>query len=166
MPELVVSTFDVSVLSDVALQLMKAAVQHAYKNQGAKAHDMQGAELCRLAGLPLMTTDDFHALMLEACKALVVVEVIDSSCPSRDDLPYASWQVFKEVRFSDSRVSFEIGNGTFDETLMSSLSLLRSPKRPGNRKGRAAGSRTNEHSSAVDGRRPALLSRDPLSRSY
>jgi hypothetical protein len=152
MPELVIATFDVSVLSDMAAQLMKAAVQHAYRNQQAKVHDMQRCELCSLAGLPLMAMDDFDALMLEACKALVVVEVIDSSCLSRDNLPYASWQVFKEVWFSDSSVSFEIGNGAFEETLMSSLPLLRPLKRFVNQKAVVAGRLTNKHSSAVNGR--------------
>jgi len=154
MPELVVSTFDVSVLSDVALQLMKAAVQHAYKHRRSKVHEMQRAELCSLAGLPLMTTEDFHALMLEACKALVV----DSSSPSRDDLPYASWQVFKEVWFSDSRVSFEIGNGTFDETIMAGLPLLRPPKKLANRKAVIAKRYTKKNSSVVEGPSTALLS--------
>lgn len=158
MPELVVSAFDVSVLSDVALQLMKAAVQHAYRHQREEVHKMQRAELCSLAGLPLMTTEDFYASMLEACKALVVVEVIDSSSPFRDDLPYASWQVFKEVRFSDSCVSFEIGNGTFGEALMASLPLLKPSKRPVNRKVIFAKRYTNKKSSVVDGLSTALLS--------
>jgi hypothetical protein len=157
MPELVVSTFDVSSLSDAALELMKAAVQHAYKNQRVRLHTMKSAEICSLAGLPPMTIDDFHTLLLEACRALVIVEVVDSASPSRDDLPYASWQVFKEVRFCDSDVTFEISNHTLDEMLMASLPLLRPSKRHGKRKVVFAGRRTTKNSLTVDCWRPVIL---------
>lgn len=131
MAELVVSTFDVSALSDAALELMKVAVQHAYKNLQVRRHTIKSAELCSLAGLPPMAIDDFQTLLVEVCQALVIVEVIDSAVPSRDDLPYASWQVFEEVQLCEAQVTFKIGNHNRIEMLMARLPLLRPSKRHG-----------------------------------
>ncbi|BDT58114.1 hypothetical protein MasN3_16080 [Massilia varians] len=123
MTELVVPTFDVAKLSTAALELLRAAVLHARANQCVKLHTMQIDEFCRLAGLPPTTTKRFLTLLKEARKALVIVEVIDTEFPHRDDLPYSSWPVFKESRINGSQIAFEIYNQTLEDSILASLPM-------------------------------------------
>ena len=121
MSQIIVSTFDVPELSIAALNILNAAVRHAYKNQRVKLHTMKIDELCHLAHLPTIATKRFSVLLKEARKALVVVELIDTSLPERDDLPYSSWPVFNKVRVKDSTVSFEVCSHTFEDVVLASL---------------------------------------------
>lgn len=115
MSQLVVSTLDVPELSDAALDLLIAAVRHAYENQEVKLHRINIDEFCRLTDLSATTTERFSALLKEARKALLVVEVIDTLLPERDDLPYSSWPIFNIVGTDGSNFIFEVCNDTFGE---------------------------------------------------
>ena len=90
MPELIVSTFDVTKLSDAARKLMKTAVRRACVHQNVKKHTVGINEFCRKSGLQPTTSEQFRQWLREARKALVVVEVIDTDFPERDDLPASS----------------------------------------------------------------------------
>lgn len=125
MPQLVVSTFDVPELSAAALVILSAAVRHAYENQRFKLHTVEIDEFCHLAGLPSTTPERFLVLLKEARKALVVVELIDTTSPKRDDLPYSSWPVFNEVRIDGSNFIFEICSHTFEDIVLASLPVSR-----------------------------------------
>jgi hypothetical protein len=113
MPELVVSTFDVTKLSHAARKLMKTAVRRAYAHQDVKKHTVRIDEFCRESGLRPTTSEQFRRWMREARKSLAVVEVIDTDLPNRDDLPYSSWPVFLEIRSNATEVTFEIDSQTF-----------------------------------------------------
>lgn len=113
MPELVVSTFDVTELSDSARKLMKTVVRHACAHQDVKRHTVGIDEFCRESGLQPITSAQFRHWMREARKSLVVVEVIDTDVPNRDDLPYSSWPVFRGIWSNATEVAFEIDSQIF-----------------------------------------------------
>jgi hypothetical protein len=121
MPELLVSTFDVSDLSTSAICILSAAVRYAHSNQQIKLHAMRINDFCHLAGMPVITTERFFVLLKEARKALVVVEVIDTSLPQSDGLPYSSWRVFNLARIAGSQFTFEICRYTFAEFVLATL---------------------------------------------
>ena len=113
MAELVVSTFDVEKLSDAARKLMRTAVRRARAHQDVRRHIVGIDEFCRESSLQWTTSEQFREWMREARKSLVVVEVIDTDFPERDNLPSSSWQVFRELRSNATEVIFEIDSQTF-----------------------------------------------------
>jgi hypothetical protein len=121
MPELVISTFDFSQMSIPALRIAKAAVLHASENPQETTHTLNIADFCSGAGLPIIESDDFSRLLKEARKTLAIVEVIDTSSPERDDLPYCSWPVFNRTMIDHSKFTFEICRRSFDERLLATL---------------------------------------------
>lgn len=124
MAEVVISKFEIDGLTAPALDVLRAAVAHAQANPRVRVQKMPIDEFCRLAGLPNMPSDEFSELLREACRALVIVEAVDTDSPDRDDLPYASWPVFSEVGVDGSTVAFAICNHTFDEKLLRLLPTL------------------------------------------
>lgn len=133
MPVLVISTFDVPKLSVPALKILKAAVNYAQRNGQTAPHKLSIDEFCSWACLPLLTVEDFSMLLQEASKTLAVVEVVDTSSPDRNDLPYASWPVFSEVGIDGFCFTFEISSRTFDERLLASLPMLQTSGQQPNR---------------------------------
>jgi hypothetical protein len=121
MSQLLVCAFDVYDLSAAALGILRAAVRYAYENQRTKVHTMRIDDFCRLAGLPVTTTDRFSMLLKEARKGLVVIEVLDTTSLQSDDLPYSSWPVFNEVRIDGSQFTFEVCKYTFAEVVLATL---------------------------------------------
>lgn len=121
MSQILVCTFDVLDLSDAALAILNAAVRHANENQQAKMHTMKIDDFCHLANLSPITTERFLVLLKEVRKALAVVELIDTTSPERDDLPYSSWPVFNEVRIEGSKFTFEVCSHTFAEVVLAGL---------------------------------------------
>lgn len=157
MAEVVIAEFEIDKLTAPALKLLKAAVTYALENRRVKLHTMSINTLCRLAGLPSFTAQEFSILLQQARRALVVVEVMDTASPDRDDLPYASWPVFNEVRIDGSSVAFEICRRTFDEKLVSTLLALEPSGPQRNRIALLIEHRDGKRSSAAHSRKPFLI---------
>lgn len=121
MTKMTIFEFKMDGISSPALEVFKAAVMHAQKNRCIRLHTMSITEFCRLAGLPGKSSSDIRMILKEARRVLAVVEVVDTSLPNRDDLPYSSWPVFSKALIDDSSVLFEICHRTFDERLLSRL---------------------------------------------
>lgn len=127
MSQIIVSRFEVIDLSIDALQILRAAVRHAYENQSVKTHTMRIDIFCHLAGLPSTPTERLLVLLKEVRKALVEIELIDTKLSERDDLPSVSWPVFNEIRIDSSRfIFFEVYSDTLTENI---VAILPAPKR-------------------------------------
>lgn len=124
MAELVIYSFDIDKLTPSALELLKAAVIHAYKQRRTKLQTMPIERLCSLAGLSGTSLEEFTNMLMEASKAVAVVEAVDTDSPQREDLPYASWPVFNKVGISDSYVTFEVEQATLNEKMIAILLRL------------------------------------------
>lgn len=124
MPVITLSKFDVSGLSDRAMEVMRTAVLHAEKNRLIQLHRMRIETFCQMAGLPPMPSANFWLLLREASKVLVIVENIDTNNKCRD-FPAHSWPLFNGVWVDGEEVIFEICNRTFDEGLLAVLTNLR-----------------------------------------
>lgn len=157
MTVLIISKFDVDDLSAPAVEFMKAAVRHAANNRPVKHHSMSIEAFCSLAGLAILTIDEFAMLLKLACKALVLVEAIDTEAPGRDDLPYSSWPIFNEVWIDDGCFTFEVSHRTFDNDLLSTLQQLKAPERRKNRKVLLVGNRKQRGVSTVDYWKPIVV---------
>ena len=123
MPELVVASFDVAGLSNVARKIMTTAVRRAFAHQEVKKHTMRIDEFCREARLRWTTPKQFRSWIREARKALAVIEVIDTDSPDRDDLPYFSWQVFVELLDNGTEIVFEIDSQTCSDFFAAHFSI-------------------------------------------
>lgn len=157
MAVIVVSTFEVSGLSAPALDILKAAVLYAQQNRPAQMHTMNVDAFCYLAGLPPTPVEHFWSLLKEACRALLIVEGIDTSDPHREDLPSSSWPVFDGVWIDGCEVMFEVCKRTFTEGLLSDLPNLRPPVRQRHRKMVLFGRQLRRKSSTVTYWKPAVL---------
>lgn len=156
MTGLVVSTFVVSGVSAAALDIMKTAVLHAEANRRVRRHRMSIDVFCCRAGLPPLPVELFWSLLREACRALVIVKGIDTSDPTRDDLPYSSWPVFGGVWIDGDEVMFEVSNRTFDSGLLASLHSLQPSEGQSHRKVILFASRLRKNSSTVNYCKPAF----------
>jgi hypothetical protein len=123
--ELLIYSFDIDKLTPPALELLKAAVIYAYKQRRTKLQTMRIDKLCSLAGLAGISLEKFTNVLMEASKAVAVVEAVDTDSPQREDLPYASWPVFNKVGISDSYVTFEVEHGTLNEKMIATLLRLK-----------------------------------------
>jgi hypothetical protein len=124
MAELIIAEFEIDGLSTSALRLMTAAVMHAKTHQSMRFHTVPIIALCRLAGLPILSSAKMKILLKEARKGLAVWEVIDTVLSERDDLPCMSWPVFSKGIIDGCSILFEINELTFDERLIAKLNLL------------------------------------------
>lgn len=147
MAELIIARFDVDELTAPALNVMKAAVTHAETHRGTRSHTVSLDVFCRLAGLPNLCGEECFTILQEACRALVIVEAVDTLSPDRDDLPYASWPVFGKIWVDNSNVSFKVSNHIFHEGLLASLPTLTTPERAPSRKRHLINLRVNRSSS-------------------
>lgn len=134
MAELIVARFDVDELTEPELNVMKAAVMYAEAHRNKRFHTLSLEVFCRLAGLPNLCGEECFSILQKACRALVIVEAVDTLLPDRDDLPYASWPVFGKILVDNLSVSFEVSNHNFHEGLLASLSTLNTRERPRSRK--------------------------------
>lgn len=121
MPEVIISTFDTHRLSHSALKLMKSAVMYAERRRQFSTHTISINEFCKIANLPTLEHLEFIKLVKEACKAIAIVETVDSSSANPDDLPYASWPVFERVEIDKIHFSFKVSCRTFKKSLMEIL---------------------------------------------
>lgn len=132
MTEVVVRKIDVDRLNASALKLLKA-VQHAHENAHVASHTIQLHTFCSMAGLPDLSFAQFVVPLRLAGTAGVEIEVVDTEAPDRDDLPFASWPIFKEFWIRGSCFTFEIEHRTFDEEILKMLQKLEISRRPGRR---------------------------------
>lgn len=135
---------------------MKTAVLHAEENRRVRTHKMSIDAFCQMGGLQSTPVEQFLSLLREACRALVMVEGVDTSDPRRDDLPYSSWPVFDGVWIEGNDLMFEICNRSFDSGVLASLPNLKPITSQGHRKARLIGYRLRKNSSTVDYWKPVL----------
>lgn len=153
---LVISKFEVAGMSAAALDVMKTAVLYAAENRRVRTHKMSIVAFCQRGGFQSTPVEQFWSLLREACRAVVIVEGVDTSELGRDDLPYSSWPVFDGVWIDGNDVMFEICNRSFDSGVLASLPNLRPITSQGRRKVRLVGHRLRKNSSTVDYWKPII----------
>jgi hypothetical protein len=121
MAEIIIAKFELDKLSKPACFILKAAVLYAARYNKAQIHEVPLGMFCALAGVPNMSAEKIRVFLNEALRAVAILEVVDTESPDRDDLPYSSWPVFRNVGVSKSTVLFEIRHQTFDERLLVKL---------------------------------------------
>lgn len=117
MAEVLIAEIDFVKLTLPARKVLRAAVFHAFENVGASRHEVPLEIFCQLAGLPTMDETEMTPLLVNASKALGIIELVNTESPEKDDARYGSWQLIQDAEVSGTNVTFQLYRYTYEEVI-------------------------------------------------